>query len=886
MPRFIDISAREKDPGSRFVGSAFPLASERMIARGPEATVQTLAQGGAVLGQKLTEVAEHRARVYTAKSLAEMRATAESRMKLAKETAPEDGKHFTRDRLKELDEDHKRYKEAAPMLAGNSLSVAALNLRGNVESQALATEVTLRIKKTTKDLQDAIRMNANAIVTNTGHYKGAVNETMNAIDTARLPGDVKRSLKDAAMKTYTGVMIKNALRSGNGKVIGDVRKGKYDKWLTPSQKRSIIRSAGAAGRKAARAAKRAARAEIVSKTKDTLAAAKRGDLGTTGTGMVSFDELKSVYGEAKAEKIHSAILDADGAYVLKTQLSTAGPAETRSVLESLRPSLTGKGGDYRRQAKDFDSAVKFVAQRDKAIAADPAGYTLRNDATARTLWSQASTDATKMGVYTSYVLDSQAQMGVPKKDRRIMSESVAASIGENLIRIEDPVKRGDAFASLANQFGDHWPQAFRELAKAGKLPAGMAVYGLLTAKGDGITRRDLAQAMKIGVKDLNASMDTDTRKAVEGAVQGVLAPLYNSLRLQGGGEKTMADVQSAVGPLAKYYVRAGMSPQEAAQEAFKRVIGSKYHFGDTYRIPKIVTTEDGQKVITDNGKITAHLRHFLNREVKNLDIDTSHIGAVTRGLSREEVGRRYKENLARTGKWVTSSDESGVVLVDEKGNRVQTKDGKPVYVPFAGAANTFDSREADIQARRQEVRSQVADAKRQRAGEPLEAFLIRKKSLTERRSLQPWERFQIIDKVRKERASDYKELKKAGIITKGADGAEYLTTDIKTKTPYGERPVLINLKTGDISTALTITVPHPTQPGAWTILPSIWNGKQLSESAAIKAAQREGYQFPTFGSSDEASARARQGSEQTEVDPGKIGERYRKFLNIRTQKDD
>ena len=67
------------------------------------------------------------------------------------------------------------------------------------------------------------------------------------------------------------------------------------------------------------------------------------------------------------------------------------------------------------------------------------------------------------------------------------------------------------------------------------------------------------------------------------------------------------------------------------------------------------------------------------------------------------------------------------------------------------------------------------------------------------------------------------------------------------------QPILKN-PDGSMSTERTVTVPHPSKPGKWMIIPSLWGGKQLDEESAARMAMTSGRDFPEFNSIDEADA--------------------------------
>jgi hypothetical protein len=121
--------------------------------------------------------------------------------------------------------------------------------------------------------------------------------------------------------------------------------------------------------------------------------------------------------------------------------------------------------------------------------------------------------------------------------------------------------------------------------------------------------------------------------------------------------------------LASLYVRDGDDASTAAHKAFNALIGNRYEFRDTWRMPKSagVSADDVQAGVEDaklavrNGAL--NIRPAIN------DI----------GLSDNRADSFSK--FARDGKWVTSADQSGLNLVYDD-NFIRTEDGKPLLLSW------------------------------------------------------------------------------------------------------------------------------------------------------------------------------------------------------------
>jgi hypothetical protein len=125
--------------------------------------------------------------------------------------------------------------------------------------------------------------------------------------------------------------------------------------------------------------------------------------------------------------------------------------------------------------------------------------------------------------------------------------------------------------------------------------------------------------------------------------------------------------------LGALYMRDGKGSTDAAKAAFDALLGNRYQFKDTWRLPKSigVSADDVQAGVED-AKLAVRNGGLNIRPAVN-DI----------GLSNPRADSFAK--FARDGKWVTSADQSGLNLVYDE-NFVRTEDGKPLLMTWADLA--------------------------------------------------------------------------------------------------------------------------------------------------------------------------------------------------------
>jgi hypothetical protein len=140
--------------------------------------------------------------------------------------------------------------------------------------------------------------------------------------------------------------------------------------------------------------------------------------------------------------------------------------------------------------------------------------------------------------------------------------------------------------------------------------------------------------------------------------------------------------------LAALYVRDGKGAEEAAQSAFDNIVGKRYTFAETYRIPKspAINADDVQRgayearqsILRGDGDPSSPLAH-LQPQVNDI------------GVSDNEADSR--SNYARNGVFVTSPKNDGLNIAY---NRTFLKDaaGKPILLTWEQLQKMGGTKEA------------------------------------------------------------------------------------------------------------------------------------------------------------------------------------------------
>lgn len=302
-----------------------------------------------------------------------------------------------------------------------------------------------------------------------------------------------------------------------------------------------------------------------------------------------------------------------------------------------------KQAGFADQLNTYKAFQQAVAERQQALAKDPAGYvsTTRSDITA--LVDSSDPAQVQLGVRNSLIAQRDLGVTAPK----ILGEAQSKAIVDAFANPENPDKPADnmvgIISSLEGRYGSYFPQVMAELRKAG-MPA--EAVALAQVKDDAAVAWRMSKAVNAGRATL--------RKGVAGAdeidkaVATSMAAFNRTLAGQNGSGQAAAQQVTAAQLYA--YQLASEGVRNPGQVAFQDMIGKHYTFADTYRVPSGINA----------GSVSTGLR-VLKRELPVTAImpegslQDSRIDAPTRQRMSSQV-------LQGSGVWLTLPDDSGVYL--------------------------------------------------------------------------------------------------------------------------------------------------------------------------------------------------------------------------------
>lgn len=380
--------------------------------------------------------------------------------------------------------------------------------------------------------------------------------------------------------------------------------------------------------------------------------------------------------------------------VMVKQAETASPAELQTTFARLDAQASGGSPESMLAADNARQNLRrVVAQRNKEIEADPAGYVMQRVPQVGQAY-QAYRDAeskvkpgdeasmlratTARQEYFTETMAAQTRIGIPKDRVNLLSAQELAqtkSIIDNTDRTPEGAENAHrALVDTYSRYGkDYGNMVYRQLVEE-KVISGVDVVAArmsdLDQQSAGVS---LKRASAIGEKELLKLTNSEekVKAEVERSVSQAMAPLAKTLATDVGGVKAATETADAARLLATYYVATkGMSVQDAVKQATNEVAVSKYHIVGSYRIP---VRDHSTGAMLNPNDISAGASQIL-RDADKLDFALPRSLA---GMKDPATRSAALASLKTYGSWSTTGQtEGGLTLRWQNGEAVMRADGK------------------------------------------------------------------------------------------------------------------------------------------------------------------------------------------------------------------
>lgn len=277
-------------------------------------------------------------------------------------------------------------------------------------------------------------------------------------------------------------------------------------------------------------------------------------------------------------------------------LATMSPEEQNQVLAKHTPVAGSEGfaTEQTRQQAIQEAIKRGKVERDKdpaafAIARLPAVSSAASGLSDVMADKESSPKARAYAAanYANITLAEQARVGVPADARAIVTAEQVRNIGGGInlaATSDDPVARQNLIPMIKAQsemWGSYWPEVAQQI-----LPNAAPIVKVIAAGADpDAMLRVLSIPKGEDPPKILKEQNEVTARNMNNALNVAMAPFLNSMvGLQ--KDRDYKGYHDVAEKLAALYVRDGKGAEEAAQAAFDDIVGKRYTFADTYRIPK------------------------------------------------------------------------------------------------------------------------------------------------------------------------------------------------------------------------------------------------------------------------------------------------------------
>ena len=311
------------------------------------------------------------------------------------------------------------------------------------------------------------------------------------------------------------------------------------------------------------------------------------------------EQLVAMYG-AEGDRMYREMNTYSRAAPAVSQLKTATVQEAGDILAKFRPNP--KSDNYAFESKFYEGLVGTFTEQQKQRNADPAQFLLSNSKAvseqyagvvagqaelleAKTPQEQqvAAANMTKRGqAFTDVMMAEQDRLGVPYAQRKLLPTQAVAEINgqfDKMVAEGDVAGASNLIRNTVGKFGDGAAVAIGQLGEKAGPVLRMTLEGI-----DPRTTETFIAANATGEKVLKESIGNDAWNQMGKAVRTQLAALDAT------GTSEYPAYLDMTTKVAAMKVRAGMTPEQAAQQAAAETINGRYLFAGTsgkvsYRVP-------------------------------------------------------------------------------------------------------------------------------------------------------------------------------------------------------------------------------------------------------------------------------------------------------------
>ncbi|MFY4545491.1 transglycosylase SLT domain-containing protein [Escherichia coli] len=320
--------------------------------------------------------------------------------------------------------------------------------------------------------------------------------------------------------------------------------------------------------------------------------------------------------------------------------------------------------DFKFKQSLYATAQAKLNQVIKARESDPGTWLQANSPVVKNAFEQYQNNQASGEYLVSRLQAEKDRLGINSK--KVLPDTMV----NNLISQIDNNKESSvtAIQSVAQSFGKYSDQVMQQLQKSA-YPA----LQVIMATNNPRAANALWQNRSVKTSDLRGSFEKTDADSADSSWNDQAKDFAGTMVVQPGGSAVWNNFNEQGKRLTYTYMQRGMSPSDAAKQAYQDVLGEQYQTNGTWRMPN----NAGHDIRDVNDGAKVYLKNLSADQIMPLIGDAR----LPDEVNREQSISRIRDNA----QWVTNSDETGLTLM-MNGLLINNAQGQPITVSFADLA--------------------------------------------------------------------------------------------------------------------------------------------------------------------------------------------------------
>ncbi|EFP3115178.1 transglycosylase SLT domain-containing protein [Salmonella enterica subsp. enterica serovar Heidelberg] len=320
--------------------------------------------------------------------------------------------------------------------------------------------------------------------------------------------------------------------------------------------------------------------------------------------------------------------------------------------------------DFKFKQNLYATAQAKLNQVMKARESDPGSWLQTNSPVVKNAFEQYQNNQASGEYLVSRLEAEKDRLGINSK--KVLPDVMV----NNLIQQIDNNKESSvtAIQSVAQSFGKYSDLVMQQVQKSA-YPA----LQVIMATNNPRAANALWQNRSIKTSELRGSFEKTDADSADSSWNDQAKDFAGTMVVQPGGAAVWNNFNEQGKRLTYTYMQRGMSPGDAAKQAYQDVLGEQYQTNGTWRMPN----NAGHDIRDVNDGANEYLKNLSADQIMPLIGDAR----LPDEVNREQSISRIRDNA----QWVTNSDETGLTLM-MNGLLINNAQGQPITVSFADLA--------------------------------------------------------------------------------------------------------------------------------------------------------------------------------------------------------